>query len=218
MWEIILSAGLGSLGGAGIVLAGLSGWLGEVWINRLLENDKLRYGTKLEEVRNALDARIRKLQAGIDRTVLVHRLQFETEFKALRDVWAKTATVRSTMAHVRPMLDEVPAGETLDQNARREAARLTRFVEANNELVKSVTSQSPFIPREIHEQLVEIIVLARSEESEVATEGKETTPDWFKRGKAHFDALCVAADKLSDLIRERIEVLAIIGEESSVAE
>ena len=41
-----------SLGVSGVIVAGLSNWLGKVWASRILEKDLLRYNSELEEVKS----------------------------------------------------------------------------------------------------------------------------------------------------------------------
>ena len=50
----ISGAILGSVGGAAVIIVGLSSWLGKVWANRILEKDKLAYSSELERIKNKL--------------------------------------------------------------------------------------------------------------------------------------------------------------------
>ena len=54
MKEIFMVAGaiLGSVGGASLLIMGLSSWLGKVWASRILEKDKLKYQSELEIIKN----------------------------------------------------------------------------------------------------------------------------------------------------------------------
>ena len=75
-----------SLGGGGLLVLGMSTWLGKVWANRILESDRLRFNQELERLRGELE-----------KTTHVHRIQFEAEFKLLSDIWEKVAAVRRTI-------------------------------------------------------------------------------------------------------------------------
>jgi hypothetical protein len=57
----IAAAILTSLGGAGVIILGLSSWLGKVWANRLMEDDRAKHGRALEELRAVLNQRNQKL-------------------------------------------------------------------------------------------------------------------------------------------------------------
>lgn len=81
-----------SLGGGGAIVFGLSSWLGKVWANRILEADRRRYNEELERLHGQLEA-----------AVYANRVQFETEFNALSDIWAKVSAVRATIGQVRPV-------------------------------------------------------------------------------------------------------------------
>src|SRR5437762_7695984 len=87
--DVVVSTILGSFGGAAVVLLGLSGFLGKVWTNRLLAIDRLHYGGKLEQLRDELNRKVRHLQADLDKTIFVHKVQFETEFNAMQAIWSK---------------------------------------------------------------------------------------------------------------------------------
>ena len=43
---------VGSLGGTGVLILGLSAWLGKVWANRLMTNEKAQFETDLEAIKS----------------------------------------------------------------------------------------------------------------------------------------------------------------------
>jgi hypothetical protein len=47
----VVASMLASVGGAAVIIFGLSSWLGKVWANRILEADKLKYQSALEVVK-----------------------------------------------------------------------------------------------------------------------------------------------------------------------
>lgn len=47
----IITASLGAVGGSAIIILGLSSWLGKVWANKILEQDKFKYSQELESLR-----------------------------------------------------------------------------------------------------------------------------------------------------------------------
>ncbi len=46
---------LASLGGGGLIVCGLSGWLGRVWAERMMEQERQRFREDLERLRADLD-------------------------------------------------------------------------------------------------------------------------------------------------------------------
>ena len=139
-----------SFGVSGTVIFGLSSWLGKVWASRILEQDRLRYQGELERVKNELEATAKRLQGDIDKTIFVHRLHFETEFLALRDIWQRVARVRATMA--------LPLRQR-DLNDKAHGA----FEEASTavtELIEKIDALSPFYPKDIYFELDKLRVQA----------------------------------------------------------
>jgi len=50
----IVVAGVLSIGGGGVIVLGLSSWLGKVWANRLMESEKATHARDLEKLRSEL--------------------------------------------------------------------------------------------------------------------------------------------------------------------
>ncbi|GJQ50485.1 MAG: hypothetical protein H3C64_05265 [Candidatus Kuenenia stuttgartiensis] len=77
----IAGAMIGSVGGAAFIIVALSTWLGKVWANRILEQDRLKYASGLEQIKN-------KLNSERERSQFVFSLYFEGQFKIYNDLWA----------------------------------------------------------------------------------------------------------------------------------
>lgn len=82
----IAGAMIGSVGGAAFIIVALSTWLGKVWANRILEQDRLKYASGLEQIKN-------KLNSERERSQFVFSLYFEGQFKIYNDLWAALAPV-----------------------------------------------------------------------------------------------------------------------------
>ncbi len=118
-------------------VAGLVGWLGKRRLqNKIalhhteLEILKAEYGKQLEEYKSQLEQSKLLLKADIDKTILVTQVHFETEFEALKAVFAKLAEVKLQMAGLRPQMRVGPAAES-------PAVRLERLTEQINALQKA---------------------------------------------------------------------------------
>ena len=180
----------------------------------LLQRYEAKHQTTLTRLKSELEGEIRTLQTSLDRTVFIHRTQFETEFTALRDIWAKVASVRAKMGTVRPLMDVIPQNETQDQRDEREYQRFKAFHDAFIDLLNAVDGQSPFIPEDIYRKLEEVIQVARGEALEVQVErgdrDRQVIRDWYQRGRENFQQLCGRATEVSDLIRARLAKLTVV--------
>lgn len=185
---------IASIGGGGLIVLGMSTWLGKVWASRILESDRRRFSEELERIRGELE-----------KTIHAHRIQFETEFKVLSEIWEKVAAVRQTMGGVRPTADIVTVDEDPTERLHR---RLNLFREAFSKLVQAVDSHSPFYPENILAELSAAIQIARREESDVLLKSLDD-PGWYTRGRINFTEFLKCAETISGLIRARLAALRV---------
>ena len=85
---MVASAILGSVGGASLIIIGLSSWLGKVWANRILEKDKLKYTSELEKIKAQLQSESQKQH-------LMFSMYFEGQFKLYNDLWVSLSELQS---------------------------------------------------------------------------------------------------------------------------
>jgi hypothetical protein len=197
---------LGAIGGGGLIVVGCASWLGRVWASRILEADRLRYGQELERLRSELESQRRLLQGQLDKAIHVHRIHFETEFQALSAIWASLSALRSAMAQLRPQFSIV------DQDSDPKAGwvrRLYAFNEKFDAFVRAIDDQSPFYAKDIYDELVVALAVARREHTSVRTTPFEGDKDWWREGRENLAALIRSADKISELIRERLQGLQV---------
>jgi len=72
---------LSSVGGAVIIIAAFSSWLGKVWANRILQSEKAKYTQELDKMRH-------QLRIELDQLSIIHeqqRLSFQRMIRALHD-------------------------------------------------------------------------------------------------------------------------------------
>ena len=81
-WTEVLKIALGviaALGGGGAIVAGLSSWLGKVWADRLMVEEKAKYEKELE-----------RLTKQLERKNYVSKVRFDAEFAIYRELCANT--------------------------------------------------------------------------------------------------------------------------------
>jgi len=127
----IVSAALASLGGGGLIVMAMFGWLGRVWADRLmekerneharileqdrskyaqeLERERAKYAQELEGLKSGFEATHRRLQAELDKTVFGHQLFVQTEFEAMKAVVPCLQKVQSAIYMVRAVHKNIPA-------------------------------------------------------------------------------------------------------------
>ncbi len=211
----------GALGGVATVSA-LSRWLGDVWLGRILTREKAKYtkelerlradfARELEEYKDALERSKSLLGAEIEKSVFVTRVHFETEFAAYKQVWEALAPLRLAMEETRPIFSISPRGETDEEKRRELAQRLRELSDAHKKAVNVVENLRPFYPTQVHVRLLECMKAAWLEGKDIQTAGDETfTINWYEQGAKRRDQFMDAYSAVSDMIRARIETLAIL--------
>jgi hypothetical protein len=209
VWRVALAV-LASLGGGGAIVVMLSSWLGKVWANRILEQDRAHYASELERLKTDLDRTTRLLQGEIEKTLFVTKTHFETEFQILREIWQEVSVVRASMSALRPKFDIVDVRQT---PAERLGERFAAYVPDVLKLIQTVDRNSPFYPQEIYETLDQLVRIALRERDDIAVESSEDTLSLAgrNRGKENFDQYLALAEKLSTQIRDRLAKLSVRG-------
>jgi hypothetical protein len=197
---------VGGLGGWGTV-QGLSKHLGDRW----LEGLKAKYSRELEEFKATLEKKQKKVQAEIDTSVFVTRAHFETEFQSMKDLFRVLGDVFLNINGLRPMVSVEPPEEEDTARQRRLSERLQVLTKSYDELVTISTALRPFYPSNLYAVVEECLRAAYSEITDVRTAGNKTfTNEWFQDGKKNQTRYSIAYENAAQMIRERIEALAII--------
>src|SRR5262249_37591633 len=152
-------------------------------------------------VRSELETSRRLLQAELDKAVHVHRVQFETEFRVLAEIWEKLAVLRSAMGGLRPIADIIDPDEDPDVRLKR---RFGVFHAALRDFMRVVDDKSPFYPEEIFRKLSEALAIANRESISVSLGRPQKSTNWFEEGEANFRTLKESAEAVSSLIRQRL--------------
>ena len=207
-----------SVGGAGGLIIAFSSWVGRVWADRMLDQVRAKYARTLEEIRlkytealaranDELEAANRKVQAELDRTIHVYRVQFEMEFQALTDIWNAVSTLRSHIADLRPSMDGTSSGEEMESKLQD---RFTTFHEALWALQHVVNNQGPFYAEAVFAEVEKLLQIGKREELQLRTE-EPFTAAWYQDGERTRNAFDEQADVVAKVMRNRIAQLTVYG-------
>jgi hypothetical protein len=212
-WQWIIDFGLRTLLSGGIAAA-LVTLIGKKWLagveakhTRELESLKARYAKELEQSKQLL-------QAEIDKTFLVTKVHFETEFQALREVFAILAEIRLQLPNLRPHMSIRPIDETREQRTEDLHKQFDVLNNLYNKLVSASENLSPFYPQEIytlvgdceHALSAELIDVKLTKDEDLF----RSVSGWFDKGEKNLKLFLMAYTKVSTLIRERVSRLAIV--------
>lgn len=214
-WQSAADFGLRTLLSAGVATL-ILGWVGKRW----LAGVEHKYARRLEDLKAKYEAELQHskqlLQAEIDKTFLVTKVHFETEFQALKQVFAVLAEVRLQLPNLRPQMRIERSDETREN--RIEDLHKTHGVlsDLDDRLVSVSENQKPFYPSEIYAQVGECRQILRSELNDVvlATDDEQFKHEWYRKGVENQKLFLISYSKVSELIRNRISRLAIVRSNS----
>jgi hypothetical protein len=92
----------GALGGTAAVY-GLSRFLGDAWLGRMLEKEKAKYAKELEGLKSSFAQELEHYRAQLDRSIFVTRAHFETEFTAMKEVTQRLSDVKVIWLKLHPV-------------------------------------------------------------------------------------------------------------------
>ncbi len=211
-WPGFLSGIFGGVLSSSVVVYGMSRWLGDVWLGRILAKEKAKYEKELEGVRAEYAQELEKFKAELDRSVFVTRAQFETEFAAYKQAFEALAQVRLAMASMRPEMSLAPRGETDEDRRNKLLVRLRELIDAQNKAVAVVENLSPFYPADIYTRIVDGCLRASALEIvDIQTAGDDTfSITWYQEGARRMEQFMSAYNAVSSMIRNRIATLTIL--------
>jgi hypothetical protein len=151
------------------------------------------------------------LQAKIDRSVFVTRAHFETEFEAMKQVFAYLSQLQIGLNGLRPMVTVETPGEGERQRVTRLFERLEKVFSAYNDLLAESEAKAPFYPAELYDAIEECERAAWMEINSVRTSGANMFgPTWYEEGERNRGRFSKAYRRAGDIIRDRISRLAIL--------
>jgi len=209
-WTFIPGLLAGAISGP-VAVMGLSRWLGDVWLGRLMEKEKARYNREIEQLKAGFAQELERYKAQLDRYVFVTRAHFETELGAYKQLFEGLGQVRLAMASIRPMFEQSPEGESDTEKRKRLNERLNKLVSAHDKTVEVTENRCPFYPVDIYLKVEACLQQARGEIMEIRSGGNGTfSLEWYGRGTKRIGDFMNAYNAATETVRGRIATLAVI--------
>jgi hypothetical protein len=137
-----------SLGGGGAIVLGLSGYLGKVWADRGLEKQRQEYTRLNLEFNHKLDLASRRIQMQLDTLGHLYKLQTESEFHKISELWKKLSYLRTAFSCIpRHGFALVSPDPQIRHDAHVRASN--RFIASWNEAYETWSAETLSIPKNI---------------------------------------------------------------------
>lgn len=213
--EIALTV-IGSLGGGGLIVFGLSGYLGKLWADRALERQRHEYAQLNIGLTHQLDLVTRRVQVELDALGHLQKLRTESEFQIASELWKRIAVLRDSLGFLPKKGFSI---RLADQKTQHEIVFRTNglFIQHLREAYELLNQEALSIPKDIVDAARELIRIAHLEQSNVLLypdpfdpSMKETCPAEERalvldeRSK-HLEEFEAKADKLEAMMRKHRE-------------
>jgi hypothetical protein len=183
----VASAVLVALGGGAAIVFAFSSWLGKVWANRILEQERVKYSQQLEELKQRLELQLHSGKA-----------LFDAEFGIYRELWTHANDLRLLAVNIRSGLRKSLLTE------EEHIERYKQFSVQLSEIEHFVNSYKPFFSVEIHSALA-LLILHAGIENKRAMAHRDL--EGMDLGRDHMEGVVPvleAWEELCRLIRNRL--------------
>lgn len=147
--------------------------------------------------------KIIKLETEAEAKRVIQKYQFEKEFNIYVELWKKLIDLRNTSASLRPMLEYV------DKSKSHEEIRNDKLRGLNdkfNEVVNEFEYNRPFYSKKVYNEIEKVLRTSRFEAIDFEHMTERSKEDW-EQSKKNINQIIDSVDKVSDLIRKRIEFI-----------
>ena len=182
------------------MLIGLAAFLGKIWLNRILNTERVKSDKILKEVQSGLDATNQRLKSELDKGLYIHKVQFEKEFQIYEELWAELVELRKATLTLRPAFDMVNPKESEEDRKRK---RLIRFSDSIGAFIDVTDKNRPFYSEDVYESMGNLWKLAHSE----SVQYKHSDPysdSYWEKAQENRDTILTEIDKCCEMIRQRI--------------
>lgn len=149
----VASAIFASIGGAGVIILGLSSWLGKVWANRILESEKKEHNKEIEHYKSRLELELQKVHYANDKANYISKKQYEMEFTIYLEIWESLIDLNQKTFNLFRTYDRIPENE--EELKEYKLAKFEEYRVSYNLFFKLVKKYLPFYNKNISEKFIE---------------------------------------------------------------
>lgn len=133
------------------IICALSAWLGKVWAARIGRTENAKLQAQITELQDKFERAQKKLSGEIQKSVHVHKVQFEREFLVYEDLMKHANRLRRAFftlhRNLQPIFDKKEEAEAHFKPLRKE------FADAFEVARDTVEENRPFYAQEVFAQM-----------------------------------------------------------------
>lgn len=195
----IVSGVIAALGGGGFIVAGLSSWLGKVWANRLMAEEKAKYEKELE-----------RLAKQLERKNYVSKVRFDAEFAIYRELSFAADNM------VRKIFYFYASGDMQVRDAQDIENRCGEACVCYSDFNHALAKNGAFISKEIYESFCDIKKQANELVSWIHLDKMNSLEDGYRKIQAvnekKAERLFLSYENLREILRSYLSSLDVVNE------
>lgn len=193
------------LGGTTIVLAGLFGFIGKIWLSRIIERDKSELSLEIKKLEQEIITANKRLDAELQHSIFVSQVQFDKEYKVYGEAWANLVELKIATQQLRPMLDHIDPSQTEED---RKTERYKNFITPFNDFSTTMEKNKPFFSLTVYETLSAIRKACLNEGIEYK-HGNSSDLTYFDNAEKNSKEISGLIEGACDAIRFRLNEVRV---------
>lgn len=140
-----------------------------------------------------------------DKSVVIHKIQFEKEFGVYNNLWPNLILLRNATQNLRPTFESY---DNTQSEEDRKNTKIKNFNDSFNKCAETFDQNKPFYPEDIYKEIEMILRTSRHEAIEfVYMHPRES--DYFKNAEKNIDEIISKIDSVCLKIRDRIGIVKV---------
>lgn len=141
-----------SMGGMGIIVLGLSRYIGGIIANKIGDKYKNKLDKDLEEYRSKINERLNKLDKIEEKALYISKVNYENEFKIYMEIWPLLNECVSNTIKLYPLgIENVPIDEQELEKYKQD--KYNEFRKGFNEFSICIDKYAPFYQEDYYNDL-----------------------------------------------------------------
>ncbi|SHF56510.1 hypothetical protein SAMN02745753_02200 [Marinomonas polaris DSM 16579] len=193
------------LGGTTIVLAAFFGFVGKIWLSRIVEKNKSELTLELKRLEQELVASNKRLDADLQHSIFVSQVQFDKEYKIYGEVWEYLVELNVSTSQLRPVFDTINENQ-LEDDRKRE--RYNNFATPFNKFASTIEKNKPFFSLAVYQTLSDVRKACYNESVDYK-HGKSSDQNYYKNSVENNREISALIDLACESIRFRLSEVIV---------
>ena len=145
----VISIVIVSVGGTGVIILGISSWIGRILLDKFSEKYKAKYEKEIESYKGEIDVKLNKLDKIEEKALYITKVNYDNEYKIYMEIWPKLIEcVNSTIKLYPRGIEDVPIDEKELENYKRD--KYKEFVSNYIKFYNCIEKYAPFYKEEFY--------------------------------------------------------------------